>query len=193
MDWVRDWSVLRMSLKWLRPLLEDPDLDFQVIYLARDPRAVLSSRTKVPWCRAPSCRNPKVMCSLLTEDLAEVPGLLKAYPQRFKFVTYDRICRNVTGSLQDLMAFLKLPPTADQREFLQYPKIPRRRYGNRNNTFLLQAQLWRTSTSFNHIVLPVQNACRGSLEKLGLRIFASRKELVDLSVPAVVVGGDGGF
>ncbi|XP_069974100.1 uncharacterized protein [Penaeus vannamei] len=75
-------KVLRLSLRWLRPLLEDDDLDFQVIYLVRDPRAVLSSRTKVPWCRSPSCRNPKVVCSLLTEDLTEVPALLKAYPQR---------------------------------------------------------------------------------------------------------------
>nr|XP_027220998.1 carbohydrate sulfotransferase 5-like [Penaeus vannamei] len=161
--------VLRLSLRWLRPLLEDDDLDFQVIYLVRDPRAVLSSRTKVPWCKSPSCRNPKVVCSLLTEDLTEVPALLKAYPQRFKVVSYDRLCRNVTGSLQDLMTFFNLAPTADQQEFLEYPRIPRRRYGSRSNTFLLQAQLWRTRTSFSHVVLPVQNSCRESLGKLGLR------------------------
>nr|XP_027217827.1 carbohydrate sulfotransferase 4-like [Penaeus vannamei]XP_027217829.1 carbohydrate sulfotransferase 4-like [Penaeus vannamei] len=39
-------KVLRLSLRWARPLLEDEDLDVQIIYMVRDPRAVFSSRAR---------------------------------------------------------------------------------------------------------------------------------------------------
>nr|XP_027230173.1 uncharacterized protein LOC113821846 isoform X3 [Penaeus vannamei] len=34
-------KVLRLDIRWVRPLLEDMDLDLKVIYLARDPRALV--------------------------------------------------------------------------------------------------------------------------------------------------------
>ncbi|XP_042892103.1 carbohydrate sulfotransferase 3-like [Penaeus japonicus] len=172
-------KVLRLSLKWVRPLLENSDLDFQVIYLARDPRAVLSSRVKEDWC-TPSCQNPERMCSLLAEDLREAVLLEKEYPSRFKFIKYDEVCDNPLASLKTVMSFLNLPVTKPQEVIL-----PSRKIGQNDKEIFSRADLWRRRSSFTQIVKPVQNYCRSSLEKLGLRIFVSEQDLHDLSIPTL--------
>ncbi|XP_069983407.1 carbohydrate sulfotransferase 1-like [Penaeus vannamei] len=177
-------KVLRLSLRWARTLLEDKDLDFQILYLVRDPRAVLSSRKRVGWCQSPTCKDPNVTCSLLAGDLAEVPVLQKEFPDRFKFLHYDEICQDMTSSLTDIMAFLGLPVQQKQTELLQAEKTSQDKYSVYKNS-LLQAQLWRSRTSYREIVEPVQRSCRASLEKLGLRTFPTEGEFLDLSVPAL--------
>ncbi|XP_069976351.1 carbohydrate sulfotransferase 1-like [Penaeus vannamei] len=177
-------KVLRLSLRWARTLLENKDLDFQILYLVRDPRAVLSSRGRVGWCKSPSCKDPNVTCSLLAGDLAEVPVLQREFPDRFKFLLYDELCQDMTASLADIMAFLGLPVQEKQTEFLQAEKASKDKYSVNKNS-LLQAQLWRSRTSYQEIVQPVQRSCKSSLEKLGLRTFPTEEEFLDLNVPAI--------
>ncbi|XP_047499063.1 uncharacterized protein LOC125045689 isoform X2 [Penaeus chinensis] len=137
-------KVLRLSLPWARTFLENEDLDFQILYVVRDPRAVL----------------------------------------RFKFLHYDEICQNMTTSLADIMNFLGLPVQQEQTKLLQEKKTSQNKYSVHKNS-LLQAQLWRKTTSFYDIVLPVQHFCQSSLQKLGLRSFPVEKEFLDLSVPVL--------
>ncbi|XP_047499038.1 carbohydrate sulfotransferase 6-like [Penaeus chinensis] len=177
-------KVLRLSLRWARTFLENKSLDFQILYLARDPRAVLSSRTKLKWCNTPMCRNPNVTCSHLAGDLAEASGLQREFPERFKFLHYDKICQDMTTSLADIMNFLGLPVQQEQIDLLKFKETSDKKFSIFKNS-LLQAQLWRSNTPFQGIVQPVQNSCESSLEKLGLRIFQTEKELLDLSVPVL--------
>ncbi|XP_042867580.1 carbohydrate sulfotransferase 4-like isoform X2 [Penaeus japonicus] len=177
-------KVLRLSLRWARTFLEDKNLDFHIMYLARDPRAVHSSRQRVGWCRSPSCRDPNVTCSILDDDLAEAAVLRREFPDRFRFLHYDQICQNMTTHLESIMAFLELPVQPEQKALLKAEKSSRDQYSVHKNS-LLQAQLWRSRTSFEEIVLPVQQACQSALKKLGLRTFPTEKEFKDLSVPAL--------
>ncbi|XP_069983593.1 carbohydrate sulfotransferase 1-like [Penaeus vannamei] len=178
-------KVLRLSLRWARPLLEDEDLDVQIIYMVRDPRAVFSSRARVDWCTSSTCRGIQTVCSLLGKDLAEAAALLQEYPHRFMFVQYEEMCQNMSASLADMMDFLGLPVTDVQKNMLRYESPSTDPHTIAKNS-LLQAQLWRNLTSFEDIVVPVQDSCRASLEKLGLRIFSSYNELQNLSVPALI-------
>ncbi|XP_069983355.1 carbohydrate sulfotransferase 1 isoform X2 [Penaeus vannamei] len=178
-------QVLRLSLRWARPLLEDEDLDVQIIYMVRDPRAVFSSRARVDWCTSSTCRGIQTVCSLLGKDLAEAAALLQEYPHRFMFVQYEEMCQNMSASLADMMDFLGLPVTDVQKNMLRYESPSTDPHTIAKNS-LLQAQLWRNLTSFEDIVVPVQDSCRASLEKLGLRIFSSYTELQNLSVPALI-------
>ncbi|XP_042873360.1 carbohydrate sulfotransferase 2-like [Penaeus japonicus] len=173
-------KVLRLSLKFARPLLRDDDLDVQVIYLVRDPRAVLSSRSTKPWCQM-SCRDPETICSLLEEDLKQASLLSKEYPTRFKMVLYDEVCDDGSIALLDVMAFLGLPVTAKQERLL-----PSRRDLSEAEGNVSRAEVWRVKTSFGQIVQPIQRFCHSSLEKLGLRVFASNEELRDLSRPVLL-------
>ena len=52
-------KTVRMRTKQLSPLLvTDPGI--KIIVLLRDPRAVRSSRNKLPWCNFAACNHPKV-------------------------------------------------------------------------------------------------------------------------------------
>ncbi|XP_047498924.1 carbohydrate sulfotransferase 1-like [Penaeus chinensis] len=178
-------KVLRLSLRWARPLLEDEDLDVQIIYMVRDPRAVFSSRARVDWCTSSTCRGFQTVCSLLEKDLTEAAALLQEYPHRFMFVQYEEMCQNMSAALADVMDFLGLPVTNVQMNMLKYKKSSTDPLIITKNS-LLQAQLWRNMTSYADIVIPVQEHCRASLEKLGLRIFSSNTEFQNLSVPALI-------
>lgn len=101
------------------------------------------------------------------------------------FVQYEEMCQNMSASLADMMDFLGLPVTDVQKNMLRYESPSTDPHTIAKNS-LLQAQLWRNLTSFEDIVVPVQDSCRASLEKLGLRIFSSYNELQNLSVPALI-------
>ncbi|XP_042873365.1 carbohydrate sulfotransferase 2-like [Penaeus japonicus] len=173
-------KVLRLSLKFARPLLRDDDLDVQVIYLVRDPRAVLSSRSTSPWCRS-ACRDPEAICSFLEEDLKQASLLSKEYPTRFKMILYDEVCDDGFAALLDVMAFLGLPVTTKQERLLPSKRNLSEVEGN-----VSRAEIWRVTASFGQIVQPIQRFCHSSLERLGLRVFASNEELRDLSRPVLL-------
>ncbi|XP_047498468.1 carbohydrate sulfotransferase 5-like [Penaeus chinensis] len=178
-------KVLRLSLRWARPLLADRDLDVRVLYMVRDSRAVLSSRAAKSWCRSPSCRDPQTVCPLLAADLREADALAAEYPHRFKLLIYDKICQQMSTVLEDTMAFLGLPTTAEQKHLLKYDQAYFRKASIEKNSSL-QAQLWRRTVSFPGIVVPTQQHCRTSLEKLGLRIFSKEEDLRNLNVSTMV-------
>ncbi|XP_037777751.1 carbohydrate sulfotransferase 3-like [Penaeus monodon] len=171
-------KVLRLSLQFARPLLEDDELDVQIIYMARDPRAVLSSRMKAFWCTG-ICADSQTVCSLLEGDLRDAALLSREYPTRFKFVLYDEICDKGLSALQAVMTFLDLPVTDAQIKLLP----PRQTLGMMS---ISRADMWRTRASFAKVVEPLQRLCEASLEKLQLRAFASQEELLDLSRPALL-------
>lgn len=102
------------------------------------------------------------------------------FPCRFKFIKYDEVCDNPLASLKTVMSFLNLPVTKPQEVIL-----PSRKIGQNDKEIFSRADLWRRRSSFTQIVKPVQNYCRSSLEKLGLRIFVSEQDLHDLSIPTL--------
>ncbi len=55
-----------------------------VIYLVRDPRGVLESRWRMPWCTSNDCIRPEVFCSDLIEDWKAAQEMLSQFPRRLK-------------------------------------------------------------------------------------------------------------
>ncbi|XP_064120846.1 carbohydrate sulfotransferase 5-like [Macrobrachium nipponense] len=180
-------KLLRLSLKWAWPLLQDDDLDLRIIYLARDPRAVLESRSKVNWCHDKTCKDPKTVCKLLDDDLQEAKKMMQQFPEKFKFIQYEKVSDDLVNSLKDIMAFAGLGVTDRQM------KIIGRKKGNPNEPFITrknsrnQVNRWRKKADFRQI-WTFQRECLKPLSQLGLRIFSSKTELVDVSLPLVVSG-----
>ena len=57
-------KTVRMRTRQIVPLLSsDPDIKF--IVLLRDPRAIRSSRNRLPWCTFEACSHPKVVIFFL--------------------------------------------------------------------------------------------------------------------------------
>ncbi|XP_042868740.1 carbohydrate sulfotransferase 1-like isoform X2 [Penaeus japonicus] len=166
-------KVLRLDVRWVRPLLEDGDLDLKVIYLARDPRALVYSRLRDPRCNTPECEDPVQVCAKLHEDLIEVPFLLQDFPDSFKYLKYEDLAEDVNGTLlEDLLSFvgLSLDEDLDEAKAL---------WGD--GGLAGDAFLWRKYMDFSE-VLEIQNVCEGSLRALGYRVFANKEEFRNVSV-----------
>ena len=77
----------RLDLEVVQPLLEDPELAsyLKIVYLARDPRAVYSSRQQIGWCKkAPICSNGGTLCQTLVQDYHSAISLQAQFPNRIK-------------------------------------------------------------------------------------------------------------
>ncbi|XP_037773160.1 carbohydrate sulfotransferase 1-like [Penaeus monodon] len=160
-------KVLRLDIRWVRPLLEDVDLDLKVIYLARDPRALVYSRRQDPRCNTRECEDPAQVCAKLREDLAEVPFLLQDFPESFKYLKYEDLAVDTNGTaVQDLLIFVE----TDESSSAWVQK------GVASDAFL-----WRKDMAFDE-VLEVQDVCEVPLRALGYRIFVNEEEFGNPSV-----------
>ena len=59
-------------------------LDLDIVYLVRDPRAVMESRKEINWCmnNADQCFHPARHCHQLEEDYVAAKAFAKRYPKR---------------------------------------------------------------------------------------------------------------
>ena len=61
-------------------------LNVKVLYLVRDPRATLNSRSQLNWCRNQSdCENATVYCRMLEHEFHLAQEFVQKYPRTFKF------------------------------------------------------------------------------------------------------------
>ncbi|XP_068229174.1 carbohydrate sulfotransferase 6-like [Palaemon carinicauda] len=169
-------KLLRLSLKWAWSLLEDDDLDLQIIYLARDPRAVLKSRSIVPWCGHKTCWDPKTVCSLLEDDLQEAKKIIRKFPKKFKFIQYEKVFSDLLKNLEDIMSFVGLKMSDAQRRIIAK--------NNGKNTTDFPSR-WRAEADFGQVAIQ-QRECQKPLSELGLRIFNSNDELLNMQLPLVL-------
>ncbi|XP_063614775.1 uncharacterized protein LOC134787889, partial [Penaeus indicus] len=163
-------KVLRLDIRWVRPLLEDVDLDLKVIYLARDPRALVYSRRQDPRCNTQECEDPVHVCAKLHEDLAEVPFLLQDFPDSFKYLKYEDLAVDINGTaVQDLLIFVETDESPS---------------GKVQSGVASDAFLWRKGMAFAE-VLEVQDVCEVPLRALGYRIFVTEEEFSNPSIPVM--------
>ena len=60
-----------------------------MIYLVRDPRAVMSSRFKTDFCKlSEECYRPETLEKDLSEDYEEAVRLRRDHPKKFRVVRY---------------------------------------------------------------------------------------------------------
>ena len=68
----------------------------KVIYLVRDPRGTMNSRTYAGWCkRSRDCNNVKVVCDDLAEDFKIYQELKQMFPSTIRSVLHVHISDNI--------------------------------------------------------------------------------------------------
>ena len=68
----------------------DPDVrkSVKILYLVRDPRAVMNSRRKVSWCRK-RCKDPRDLCTALLQDHRAFLKFKSRMPTVFHMIRYE--------------------------------------------------------------------------------------------------------
>ncbi|XP_068229175.1 carbohydrate sulfotransferase 1-like [Palaemon carinicauda] len=177
-------KVVRLSLRWAWRLLEDENLDLKIVYLGRDPRAVLASRSFRGFCKQPSCNHPQTVCELLQDDLEVAAEMIRKYPHKFQYLQYEDIATDPLTGLGDLMAFVGLPVSDKQLELLNPSDLdPYSPYGI-SKISELEVNKWRKLNNYSS-VFKYQEACTIPICMMGLRIFRSGEEFRNLSLPVL--------
>ncbi|XP_050719845.1 carbohydrate sulfotransferase 4-like isoform X2 [Eriocheir sinensis] len=116
------WSAMklvRLRLRLLRPVLMDSTLNVRVIYLVRDPRGVINSRTDtVQWCKTSDCIDPHYLCRDMEDDLKAARDLQKSFPGRVYILRYEDMSLNPANKTRELLNFLDFDFDPHMEEFL---------------------------------------------------------------------------
>ncbi|GIY99450.1 hypothetical protein CEXT_799341 [Caerostris extrusa] len=169
--------------------LTHPHLNLKIIYLARDPRGSINSRTKFPvsqWCkRDPMCINPDHFCSALSDDLKVVCSLSRERPEDFMVIRYEDLSLDPFSTTNRLVQFLGLqsiPPETQmflnshtsvignvrdkyRTQGVDYP------YSTFRNSSIT-ATSWRLQMSFKRVTL-LQTWCETALSGLGYYSYST--------------------
>ncbi|XP_057369313.2 carbohydrate sulfotransferase 1-like [Daphnia carinata] len=114
-------KTVRLRVKELSPLLmEDPAFtNWKIIYLVRDPRGVMSSRTNLPWCVPdPACNDAGRLCSDVKDDLEELNRLQNYFPNQLYLLKFEDLSANVETETAKLFRFLEMPVSKSVKVFL---------------------------------------------------------------------------
>ncbi|CAL1283127.1 unnamed protein product [Larinioides sclopetarius] len=170
-----------------------PHLNLKIIYLARDPRGSINSRTKFPvsqWCkRDPMCINPNHFCSALGVDLRVICTLSKERPEDFMVLRYEDLSIDPFATTTRLVEFLGLQSIPqDTQAFLnshtsvignvrekyrpQGLDYPYSTFRNSSVT----AMSWRSQMSFKRVTL-LQTTCQTALTGLGYYSYSTAASL----------------
>lgn len=169
-------KVVRARLELLAPLLRDPTV--KLVWLVRDPRAVMSSRaSSVTWCDTLACKDPGYLCSDLLLDYRTYRLLQEERPDQVLLVRYEDLARDPYGKSREVLEFAGLTfhkrvreylddhLTSDEDEPWSTRHDPKTRVGR-----------WMKLMKFDDVV-KTQYHCKAIMKNLGYRLFASPSDM----------------
>jgi Sulfotransferase domain len=112
-------KIVRLRLNLTRSLLEE-FRRVKIVYLVRDPRATLNSRTAFGWCtKSRDCMEPKRLCDDIDRDLDAFWELSKVYPDRLMLVKYETLASEPLETFESIFHFSGLSFSPSVRETIR--------------------------------------------------------------------------
>ncbi|XP_047741183.1 carbohydrate sulfotransferase 4 [Hyalella azteca] len=178
------WKILkivRMDLGLLKPFLESPvSSDLRIIYLVRDPRAVIHSRrATVTWCKPTSveCYFPSVLCQDMDNDLESFKTLKKLYPDRIHLLRYEDFMNDVSNMARNVTQWVGLTYTTSMEKFIEIHTSKEQNKpwttSRKSKEHLLH---WTRNMSSTDLV-EVQDACADTMTNFGYKLVNGTKNL----------------
>lgn len=99
--------ILRLNLNVVRSWLEN--LPVHVLFVVRDPRAIIHYRETKSWCQSCQvCYNPNLLCFDMVQAYYSARKLHKAFPRQFRVVRFEDFERNVPMMVARISEFYAL-------------------------------------------------------------------------------------
>lgn len=169
-------KVVRARLELLAPLLRNPHA--RLIWLVRDPRAVMSSRaSSVIWCQTRACNDPGYLCSDLAADFSTFAVLKEDYPGRVMLVRYEDFARDPYQKSQEVLKFAGLSYHRKVQEYLEdhLTSDEDEPWSTRHDP-MTRVGRWMKVMKFEDVVR-TQYHCHGVMKTLGYRLFTSKSDM----------------
>ncbi|XP_023237773.1 carbohydrate sulfotransferase 3-like isoform X1 [Centruroides sculpturatus] len=163
-------KVARLNLKdALVFLKQNSDLDIKLVYLSRDPRAILNSRKQTKWCRNVTCNTPFFLCNEMRSDLEA----LNTSNMSFHWIRYEDLALDPENMARNLYKWLSIPFTSEAARFVQTHtnRQPKTKifYSTYRNSSIAPFQ-WIHHLSFKEIER-IQKECGDVMYKLGYKMI----------------------
>ncbi|XP_076373032.1 carbohydrate sulfotransferase 4-like [Tachypleus tridentatus] len=158
-------KTIRLSLKnALQLSRNNPDLDLKIIYLVRDPRAIMHSRwygLSSLWCRKASvCYSLKKFCQNYKDDVEEICKLNFVTKQNLLVLRYEDLVYRSYGTTLRIFKFLGFEKLSNETVFFIEKYLQRH-----PNNSLKKATQWLESMNISDI-LSVEQQCSDVFNKL---------------------------
>ena len=146
----------------------------KIVYLVRDPRATLNSRTAFGWCtKSRDCMEPKRLCDDIDRDLDAFGQLSKVYSDRLMLVKYETLATEPFKTFGSIFHFACLSFTPSVRETIRLHTS--RNKNGAASTFRKSSEridLWTRKLGWLKI-RRIQSVCSSVLKRLEYQILWS--------------------
>ncbi|KAK7580745.1 hypothetical protein V9T40_001374 [Parthenolecanium corni] len=171
-------KVVRMRLSLFEELLEDKRLNVKIVYLVRDPRGTLQSRTHREWCPENSdCYDPLRLCSDLISDYSAAVRFRQKFPKTFKAVRYEDLSSEPYERFEELLHFLGFNMHPNVMKFLDsHTKV---NYGGVSSTYRDSKSApfhWRQDLTFEEVDR-IQRTCKPAMKLWGYAMAHNHSHL----------------
>ena len=148
-------------------------MDLRVIYLIRDPRAVMNSRYSRKWCRYQAhCIEPKNLCKFDLADFNAAKEYSIKYPDNFKYVKYEDLLSDWKSQVISLYQFVMgNEPGSDFMEKMKEIFIEHNNGLNKKASDDINFSMkWKYSLKYEQIQ-QIQRDCTVTLKTLGYKLI----------------------
>lgn len=153
-------------------------IDFKVIFLVRDPRAVMSSRYRMTWCQnTENCTNSEMMCDRMRMNIEmfrqlTVDNERSIWLNRIVILRHEDLIMDMLNISRRLLKFLEMQPL-DQRmiEWIREHTSMDDILGNPHSTYRdikSLANQWIAELNADELA-EIETNCMGVMEQLGYR------------------------
>lgn len=167
---LQSMKILRLRLALAEQLLEDPTLNVRIVFLVRDPRAMMSSRKQCSWCSGnPDCEHTATVCGDLVFDYYTAKKFQTKYPHRFKVVRYEELSLQPFKLTEEILKFYGLP--FDQMVVKYLESHTKQNIGNIYSTFRDSSSTpfrWMYNLTYKEID-EIQSNCSNAMELWGYK------------------------
>ncbi|XP_076064850.1 carbohydrate sulfotransferase 1-like [Oratosquilla oratoria] len=174
---VHAMKLVRLRLEVVKDLVAaDPKV--KIIFLVRDPRAVMASRTRnIDWCETRECIDPGYLCADMSRDLAQYLVIKEEYPDNILLLRYEDFANDLYKKSEEILkwagltfhknvkSYLDDHTTSDEEEPWSTRHDPKSRVGR-----------WMKMIRFDEVAR-IQYHCRNVMKSLGYRTFSSISEM----------------
>lgn len=169
-----------------RLLTELNDPNIHVIFLARDPRAVMSSRwniQKTRWCKSIDCYSAKLMCNDMDSDLTATYKLRQLFPKQVHFLRYEDVALKPQEMSVKMIDALGIDFSSEISRYLKEHTTSNKMVSKTYRDSQSRVMAWSSEMDYEHMMY-VQNNCTNVMERFGYFPTLKREfTLDDVMVP----------
>ncbi|XP_019613951.1 PREDICTED: carbohydrate sulfotransferase 1-like [Branchiostoma belcheri] len=179
-----------------KPLTEDPELDFKIIQLVRDPRAIIASRLALVKNNV-SVTNQlhddvdrtevRAVCNWMTTNMQPYREKREWLRKRYALVRYEDVGLDPITTMARFYRLINIPMSRDVSKWLGSHTKTSKKLKDRKDPFGTKkdsektANEWRTRLSFQQVEI-IQSECKEAMTLFNYKFVESNEELKDISV-----------